>query len=162
MIENTYNIPILTLLIFIPILGTVILGFTPRQHRQALRWVALGISGINFLISLTLLYGFDSGTHKMQFVENTAWIPGIGVSYILGIDGLSLLLVLLTTLISVIAILCSWSAIEEGVKGYMACMLIMQTGMIGVFTSLDLILFFLFWEIGLVPMYFLIGLWGGQ
>ena len=162
MIENTYNIPILTLLIFIPILGAVILGIIPRQNKQALRWVALGISGINFLISLTLLYGFDSGTHEMQFVENTVWIPGIGVSYLLGIDGLSLLLVLLTTLISVIAILCSWSAIEEGVKGYMACMLIMQTGMIGVFVSLDLILFFLFWEIGLVPMYFLIGLWGGQ
>ncbi len=162
MIENAFNIPILTLLIFTPILGAMILALIPRQNKQAQRWVALGVSGVNFLISLALLFGFDPGTYKMQFIEEALWIPGIGVTYFLGIDGLSLLLLLLTTLITVIAILCSWSAIEEGVKGYMACMLIMEAGMIGVFVSLDLILFFLFWEIGLVPMYFLIGIWGGQ
>ena len=162
MIPNAFNIPVLTLLIFTPIIGAMILAVIPGQNKQAQRWVALGTAGVNFLISLTLLLGFDPGTHKMQFIEQVPWIPGIGVEYFLGIDGLSLLLLLLTTLISVIAILCSWSAIEEGVKGYMACMLIMEAGMIGVFVSLDFILFFLFWEIGLVPMYFLIGLWGGQ
>jgi NADH-quinone oxidoreductase subunit M len=152
----------LTLLIFTPILGAMILAVIPRQHKQALRWVAPGVSGGNFLIALTLLFGFDPGTYKTQFIEEALWIPGIGVTYFLGIDGLSLLLLLLTTLIAVLAILCSWSAIEEGVKGYMACLLIMEAGMIGVFVSLDFILFFLFWEIGLVPMYFLIGIWGGQ
>ena len=90
------------------------------------------------------------------------WIPDIGVTYFLGVDGLSLLLLLLATFIAMIGVLCSWATVNDRVKGYMACMLIMETGMIGVFAALDMVLFFLFWEIGLVPMYFLIGIWGGE
>jgi NADH-quinone oxidoreductase subunit M len=120
------------------------------------------VTGVEFLISLTLLFGFDASTHEMQFVEKVSWIPDVGITYFLGVDGMSLLLVLLTAFIAVISVLCSWSAVEHRVKGYLACILVMETGMIGVFVSLDLILFFLFWEIGLVPMYFLIGIWGGD
>ncbi len=161
MIENALHFPILSLLIFIPLLGAIILFFVPGEHKEALRSTALGTALINFVLSLILLPYFDTSTYKMQFIERMHWIPGIGVEYFLGMDGISLLLVLLTTLLSVLAILCSWSAIEERVKEYMIYMLILETGMIGVFVSLDFVLFFLFWEIGLVPMYFLIGIWGG-
>ena len=152
----------LTFLIFLPIVGVIIISLIPQKKKEVIRLAAFGITAINFIASLSLLYGFDSTTPNMQFVEKVSWIPDIGVTYFLGIDGLSLLLLLLTTFIAMISVLCSWSAIDDRVKGYMACMLIMETGMIGVFVSLDMVLFFLFWEIGLVPMYFLIGIWGGQ
>jgi NADH-quinone oxidoreductase subunit M len=154
--------PILTFLIFMPILGAVIVSLIPEQRKAAIRSTAFGITGINFVACLSLLSGFDSSTYKMQFVEKLQWIPDIGVAYFLGIDGLSLLLLLLTTFVAMIGVLCSWSAVNDRVKGYMICMLIMEAGMIGVFAALDMVLFFLFWEIGLVPMYFLIGIWGGE
>ena len=162
MVENDINMPILTFLIFLPILGTIIISMISEKRKGVIRSTTFGVTAINFIASLSLLFGFDSSTHEMQFVEKVRWIPDIGVTYFLGIDGLSLLLLLLTTFIAMIAVLCSWSAINDRVKGYMACMLIMETGMIGVFVSLDMVLFFLFWEIGLVPMYFLIGIWGGE
>jgi len=161
MIENTLNFPILTLLIFIPLIGAIILLLISGEHKEVLRSVALGTTLINFVLSLILLVYFDPSTYKMQFVERASWIPGVGVEYFLGMDGISLLLVLLTTLLSILAVLCSWTAVEERVKEYMIYMLILETGMIGVFVSLDFVLFFVFWEIGLVPMYFLIGVWGG-
>ncbi len=156
------NIPILTLLIIIPLIGAATLMFLSSENKDGIRSTAFGVSVLNFIASLALLIDFDVTTHKMQFVENSAWIPGIGAQYHLGIDGISLLLVLLTTFIAAISILCSWSAIEERVKEYMVFLLILEAGMIGVFVSLDMVLFFLFWEIGLVPMYFLIGIWGGK
>jgi NADH-quinone oxidoreductase subunit M len=162
MAENLFNMPMLTILIFLPILGAMIISAIPENKKHMIRLVAFGITVLNFIASLSLLYRFDAATPNMQFVENVAWIPDIGVAYLLGIDGLSLLLLLLTTFIAMISVLCSWSAINDRVKAYMACMLIMETGMIGVFVSLDMVLFFLFWEIGLVPMYFLIGIWGGE
>jgi len=162
MIENTFNIPILSLLIFIPLAGAGLVSLMPPTQKDGIRLTALGVAAVNFLMALTLLFGFDPSTHKMQFVESVAWIPEIGVSYILGIDGMSLLLLLLTVYITVVSIVCSWSAVEKQVKGYMICVLLMETGMIGVFVSLDLVLFFVFWEIGLIPMYFLIGIWGGE
>ena len=162
MVENVFDMPILTFLIFWPLLGVMIIAVIPAKKKEVIRAAAFGITALNFIASLSLLYGFDSATHHMQFVEKTSWIPDIGVGYFLGIDGLSLLLLLLTTFIAMISVLCSWSAIDDRVKGYMACMLIMESGMIGVFVSLDMVLFFLFGEIGLVPMYFLIGIWGGE
>ncbi|MBI5643390.1 MAG: NADH-quinone oxidoreductase subunit M [Deltaproteobacteria bacterium] len=161
MIENALNMPILSFLIFFPLLGVIVLFFMPGKFKESLRSTALGFSLVNFVVSLILLLYFDSSTHKMQFIERATWIPGLGVEYFLGMDGISLLLVLLTTLTSVIAILSSWSAVEERVKEYMIHLLILEAGMIGVFVALDMIAFFLFWEIGLIPMYFLIGVWGG-
>jgi len=161
MIENVLHFPILSVLIFVPAIGAVILALTPAKNKDVLRMMALGVTIINFCISLVPLIAFDTSTYKMQFVEMGSWIPSIGVSYFLGMDGIGLTLVLLTTFLSIIAVLCSWSAVSERVKEYMIYMLILETGMIGVFVSMDMILFFLFWEIGLIPMYFLIGIWGG-
>ncbi|MBI5236783.1 MAG: NADH-quinone oxidoreductase subunit M [Deltaproteobacteria bacterium] len=156
------HLPILSLLIFIPLLGAVCLLFFNAASKDSIRQTALGVTIINFVVSLLLLAYFDVSTHKMQFVERLPWMPWIGSDYFLGMDGISLTLVLLTTLISVVAILCSWTAIEERVKEYMIFLLILEAGMVGVFVSLDMVVFFLFWEIGLVPMYFLIGIWGGK
>ncbi len=162
MTAGNFHIPILTLLIFTPLAGAVIVALLPSGGNRRFRTVALAVAVCNFLLSLALPWGFDSTTHRMQFVERLSWIPEIGANYLVGVDGMSLLLILLTTLITVIGVLCSWSAVQDRVKAYMACILIMETGMIGVFVSLDLVLFFLFWEIGLVPMYFIIGIWGGE
>jgi NADH-quinone oxidoreductase subunit M len=154
--------PILTFLICVPILGAAVISVIPEEKKTAIRSTAFGITALDFIASLSLLSGFDSASHHMQFAEKVPWIADIGVAYFLGIDGLSLLLLLLTTFITMISVLCSWAAIEDRVKGYMACLLMMEAGMIGVFVSLDMVLFFLFWEIGLVPMYLLIGIWGGE
>ncbi|MBI5885395.1 MAG: NADH-quinone oxidoreductase subunit M [Deltaproteobacteria bacterium] len=162
MIENTLNFPILSLLIAIPLAGAIALFFFPREEKDAIRMTALGFTLVNFIASLLLLFYFDTSTYKMQFVERYDWIPWIGVQYFVGMDGISLLLMLLITLTSVIAVLCSWTAVEERVKEFMIHILILETGMVGVFVALDMILFFLFWEIGLVPMFFLIGVWGGK
>ncbi len=162
MIENSFGIPILSILLAIPLAGIFILLFIPGRNKEAVRLAAFGVTVINFVVSLTLLTGFDASTYKMQFVEKHSWIPDLGVQYFVGIDGISLILILLTTLIAVIGVVCSWSAVGDRVKGYMICMLILEIGMIGVFISIDMILFFLFWEISLVPMYFLIGIWGGE
>ena len=159
--EEILHIPILSLLIFAPIVGAAILLFVPGEKKNTIRTIALAITILNFLFSLFLPVNFDITTHKMQFIERAEWIPGIGSEYFLGIDGISILLVLLTTFMTMVSVLCSWSAIEERVKEYMVHMLFLEMGMIGVFVSLDLVLFFLFWEISLVPMYFLIGIWGG-
>ncbi len=161
MIENTLHFPILSFLVFIPLIGAIILLFISGENKEALRSAALGVTLIEAAASLILLFYFDPSTYKMQFAERMSWIPGIGAEYFIGIDGISLLLVLLTTFLSILAVLCAWAAIEERVKEFMMHLLILETGMIGVFVSLDFILFFLFWEIGLIPMYFLIGIWGG-
>ncbi len=161
MIENVLHFPILSLMIFLPSVGAVVLAFIPAAKKDVLRMTALGFTLMNFFISLVPLLAFDTTTYKMQFVEMASWIPSIGVSYFLGMDGIGLTLVVLTTILSAIAVLCSWTAVTERVKEYMIYMLILETGMLGVFVAMDMILFFLFWEIGLVPMYFLIGIWGG-
>jgi len=162
MAADMINFPILSALVFIPVIGALILLFVPGKYKDAIRSMALGITLLNCLVSIILVFNFDASTYKMQFIEKAGWMPGIGVEYFLGIDGISLLLVLLTAFIGVIGVACSWSAVEERVKEYMIHILVLETAMIGVFASLDMILFFLFWEIGLVPIYFLIGIWGGQ
>jgi NADH-quinone oxidoreductase subunit M len=153
------GIPILTLVLFLPLAGFVAVAMLDDD--RAIRWVTLVTALLDFLASLAMLPGFVRGTPDMQFVERLPWIPPLGVSYHVGVDGISLLLILLTAFLSVLVILFSWETIKEMVKPYMLCLLLLQTTIIGVFAALDLVLFFLFWEVMLIPMYFLIKLWGG-
>jgi len=161
MSENVLNFPILSALVFIPIIGAVLLLFIESKHKELIKKFTLFVTSINFLVTIVLPFNFDLTTHKMQFMERFDWMPGIGAQYLVGVDGISLLLILLATLLMVISVLCSWTAVTTRVKEYMIFMLLLEAGMIGVFISLDLIVFYLFWEISLVPMYFLIGIWGG-
>jgi NADH-quinone oxidoreductase subunit M len=152
---------LLSVVAYTPLVGAVLLLFVNKEHKNFIRWFANAVGAIGFLVSLPLLKHFDVNADGMQFVERHAWIPSIGVEYHFGIDGISLLLILMTTGLGFLAILSSWSAIEERVKEYYIFMLLLQTGMLGVFMAMDFFLFYVFWEVMLVPMYFLIGVWGG-
>ena len=154
---------ILSLVTFFPLLGTLVILAIPRGRDTAVRWTALIASLLTFLISLVMLFGFDRADPDLQMVVRVPWIRVAGwtIEYHMGVDGLSLLLVLLTTFLTPISILSTWSAIEERLKEFMAFFLLLEIGMVGVFLSLDLFLFYIFWEFTLVPMYFLIGIWGG-
>jgi NADH-quinone oxidoreductase subunit M len=156
---------ILSIILFTPLVGALILLFVPKENKDAIRWIANLFALGGFLISLPLVpmfwaLRFEPG---FKFVEGTPnnWIPSIGAGYVIGIDGISFLLIMLTTLLGWISILSSWTAIENRVKEYYVWFLILQTGMLGVFMALDFFLFFVFWEAMLVPMYLLIGIWGG-
>ncbi len=152
--------PMLSIVTFAPLVGALIILCIPKEKERAIQAVAFLFAGISLLASLAMLPGFSRGTHEMQFVERFAWIPSFGVQYFLGVDGLSFPLVLLTTFMSVIALIGSLG-IEKRVKEYFFWFLVLEVGMLGVFCALDLILFYVFWELTLVPMYFLIGVWGG-
>ena len=153
---------ILTIVAFWPLAGMILLFFFPKENKGLIKTWANLVMLAGFLISLPLWFWFDRGTSdQMQFVENFNWIQTLGAHYHVGIDGISLLLVLLTTLLGPLATLSSWDAIENRVKEYYVFMLMLQAGMLGVFISLDFFLFYVFWEVMLVPMYFLIGVWGG-
>jgi NADH-quinone oxidoreductase subunit M len=152
---------LLTAITFLPLLGAVGLLAVPRDATRAIRVVALATSVLVFVLSVPLYVGFDGGRPDFQFVERATWMPALGVSYHLGIDGVSLLLVLLTTLLMPLALLSAWDAIHERTKEFAMAMLVLETGMLGVFVSLDLFLFYVFWEAMLIPMYFIIGVWGG-
>src|SRR5881296_3223849 len=155
-------IGLLSVVTFLPALGALlILVLVPRRHEAALRWGGLAASAATFAASLPLWTRFDAADADLQFEETLAWMPGLGVGYHLGVDGISVMLVLLTTLLMPIALASAWHAIEERTKEFMIAMLILETGMVGVFVSLDLFLFFVFWEAMLIPMYFVIGVWGG-
>ena len=132
----------------------------PKQNGNAIRWIANVVAFAGFAVSVPLWFWYNPQSADFQFVERAQWIPSIGAEYFLGVDGLSTLLILLTTLMGFIAVLSSWTAITERVKEYYIFLLVLQTGMLGAFMSLDFLLFFLFWEVMLVPMYFLIGIWG--
>ncbi len=150
----------LSLLIVIPLLGALVIALVPRRHERALKWIALVTVLVNFAFSIALFAGFRGDTANMQFVERMPWIPQLGIAWYVGVDGLSLLLVLLTTFLMVIAIGGSWNAITDRVKEYNVLFLILESCVIGVFVSLDLFLFYVFWEFTLIPMAFLIGIWG--
>jgi NADH-quinone oxidoreductase subunit M len=153
---------ILTIVVFWPLAGMIVLMFMNKENKTLIKtWSNLVIFA-GFIVSLPLWFWFDRNTSdQMQFVENVPWIQTLGANYHVGIDGISLLLVLLTTLLGPLAVLSSWSAIEDRVKEYYVFMLMLQAGMLGVFISIDFFLFYVFWEVMLVPMYFLIGVWGG-
>src|SRR5438045_2066390 len=153
---------ILSVVLFTPLVGTLLMLFIPREAEMAQK-IAGNIFGVlGFLVSIPLVRWWKPGPDPFSFQENVAWIPTIGARYHLGIDGISLLLVMLTTFLGMIAILSSWSAIHQRTKEYYILLLLLQTGMIGVFVSLDFFLFYVFWEVMLVPMYFLIGVWGSD
>ena len=160
-IPNSLSYPIISLVTFLPVFGTIGLLLHVRKNDELARWMALITTGVTFVVSLPLITHFDKTTHDMQFVEHASWIPAWNVNYTVGVDGISVLLVILTTLLSFICVIASWKAIQSRVKEYMIALLLLETGMIGVFVSLDLFLFYIFWEAMLIPMYLLIGIWGG-
>jgi NADH-quinone oxidoreductase subunit M len=154
---------LLSIITYTPLVGAAVLLLPPfRKNDDAVRWFANAVALLGFLVSLPLWFWFDrSHPTPFQFEETGSWIPSIGVSYHFGVDGISTLLILLTTLLGFIAILSSWTAVHDRVRQYYIFLLLLQTGMLGVFCALDMFLFYVFWEVMLVPMYFLIGIWGG-
>jgi len=154
------GLPILSLIVFTPLMGVLVLLFVPGTNHRLIRWITLVFALASFGFSLVLL-GYDPAGAEFQFREDLEWIPAFGMGYRLGVDGLSMTLVLLTTILSVVAIVYSWDPIKTRVKEYYATMLLLMVGMLGVFVSLDLFLFYVFWEISLIPMYLVIGIWGG-
>ncbi len=156
---------LLTILILLPVIGaatTVVYSLTPGARESHYRWIALGFTTLAFLLSLLLIKGGGGSFNTFILEENYSWIGSIGARYHIGIDGISLWLVLLTTLLMPIAVLSNWTAITKRPPTYYALMLLLESAMIGVFVSLDLLLFYLFFEASLVPMFFLIGIWGGE
>lgn len=160
--SNTADFPLLSLIMLTPLVGVVVLLFINKHNENLIRWIANIFAGLGFLVSLPLWFWYDSMDPEWQFIERLSWIPSIGAEYFLGVDGFSVLLILLATLMGVIAILSSWTAITVRVKEYYVFLLALQVGMLGAFMALDFLLFFLFWEVMLVPMYFLIGIWGSD
>jgi len=154
---------VLSLTTFLPILGVLLLLFIPKDSKGVLRNVTLAVTIVTFLVSLIILTGFQTNA-DFQFTENVPWIAAgpFVMRYNIGIDGISLWLVILTTFIMPIAVLSTFTAVEVKVKEYMICLLLLETGMLGAFISLDLFLFYIFWEVMLIPMYFMIGIWGGK
>jgi len=158
---NILGIPILTLIIFLPILGSFITLFIKKEQKTAIKLISFFAMLFTFAVSVRLWLSFDGTTAQMQFVEKAEWIKSLGISYYLGVDGISLLLVMLTTFLGPIISISTWNSIEKRVKEFHIFLLMLQTGILGVFLSLDLILFYFFWEGMLIPMYFIIGVWGG-
>ncbi len=157
--------PILTYVTFLPLIAIPFIVAIPQRNdalKNVIRWIALLISVVVFLVSLRIYFGFDPSDPEFQFVEHHLWIKKYGISYFMGLDGLSLWLVLLTTFLTPVTIISTWSAITSRVKEFMVAMLVLETAMLGTFVSLDLFLFYVFWEIMLIPMYLIIGVWGGE
>ncbi|MBW1819809.1 MAG: NADH-quinone oxidoreductase subunit M, partial [Deltaproteobacteria bacterium] len=152
--------PILSYLIFFPLVGVVLLLFLGREKEKLLKGITLGVTFVEFIFSLPLAFNFRAEMAGMQFSEYVDWIPTLGIAYRVGLDGISLWLVLLTTFLSVIAVLACWEDIKLHVKEFLICLLLLETGMVGVFVALDVFFFYLFWLVMLVPLYFLIGVWG--
>ena len=153
---------LLSTVIFFPLFGSLILLFINKEKKNLLKYSAIIISLITFLLSLFLFFEYRENQLGFQFITKFDWIKGLNISYHIGIDGISLLLILLTTFITPIALLSSWENITHNLKEYLFFFLVLETGMIGVFASLDLFLFYIFWEAMLIPMYFIIGIWGGE
>ena len=157
------SVPILTFLIFFPILGTAILFPFMKMpgSEKTVRWLALAITTVEFLVSLDLLLGMHPGMSGMQFSEDHAWIPFANIRYSLGVDGISIVLIIMTTLLMPMCVLTSWHGIKSRVAEFMITMLVLEGAMVGVFSAMDFILFYVFWEAMLIPMYLIIGVWGG-
>jgi NADH-quinone oxidoreductase subunit M len=156
----------LTVIIFFPLLGAIVMLLTPREKTQLIRWTGVVATAIPFALSLYLWSIWDyslvgaTSVAGFQFVEKVSWIPQFNIEYFIGVDGLSFPMVILTGLIGLISVIASWG-IQKGIKGYFVLFMLLVTGMFGVFMSLDFFLFYVFWEVMLLPMYFLIGIWGG-
>jgi NADH-quinone oxidoreductase subunit M len=153
---------ILSYIIFLPLIGSFLLLFMKKDDFKTIKVVGMALSILTFVVSLSLYFNFDSANVGFQFVHRIPWIQSLNVSYNVGIDGISLLLVLLTTFLTPLAMLSSWNSIQKRVKEYTIMLLLLETGMLGVFCSIDMFLFYIFWEAMLIPMYFIIGIWGGE
>jgi NADH-quinone oxidoreductase subunit M len=160
MIYNTLGFPLLTFVVFLPLAAAVI-AFFIRENEPLVRRLALTVMGVDFALSLVMLANFNPSTYQMQFVERVPWIPTFNINYTLGVDGISLLMILLTTLLTPIAVIATWNSVRSYVREYMIALLILESAVLGVFMALDLVLFYVFWEAMLIPMYLLIGIWGG-
>lgn len=158
--------PILSTLTFLPLIGAILIFFFLNGEREVVnqnaRQLAFWISTVTFLLSVVLMLNFDMTTAQMQFVEKLSWIPAFNIHYHMGVDGISVLFVMLTALLTPLCILVSWKAIQRNVKGYMAAFLMLESFVIGVFCALDMVLFYVFWEAMLIPMFIIIGVWGGE
>ncbi len=159
LLPNQLGYPLLSLLIFVPVIGGLVL-FAVRDARAA-KWIALGFALAELLLCIPLLSHFDGSTASFQFGETHEWIKAWNINYRLGVDGISVLFVGLTALLTVCSVLVSWTSVSERVREFMVALLFLEAGMIGVFVALDLFLFYIFWEAMLIPMYLLIGVWGG-
>ena len=148
--------------LIIPFLGALAVLFINKENRKLIENVSLGTSILAFIVSLGLYFGFNSNIEGFQFVLDVTWIPAIDAGFRIGLDGMSLLMVMLTTFITPIAILSSINSIDKRHKEYYFMFLMLQFGMLGVFMALDMFLFYVFWEVILIPMYFIIGIWGGK
>jgi len=157
--ENNY---LITLLLLIPLLGGLLILLINKSKENLIRYSGLAVSLIPFIISLIIYFDFDSGNSDFQFIHRFSWIENLNINYLVGIDGMSLLLVLLTTFITPLTLLSSWSSIDRKVKEFTFFMIMLEVGMLGVFVALDMFLFYIFWEAMLIPMYFIIGIWGGS
>jgi NADH-quinone oxidoreductase subunit M len=153
---------LLTYLLLTPIAGSILVLFFRKEQIKIVRWFGLATSLIAFVISVIVYFGFDSNRSDFQFIHQVLWISSLNVSYNVGVDGISLLLVLLTTFLTPLTLLSTWNSIEKNVKMFTFSMLFLEAGMLGVFISLDIFLFYIFWEAMLIPMYFIIGIWGGE
>ncbi|MBI4867093.1 MAG: NADH-quinone oxidoreductase subunit M [Candidatus Wallbacteria bacterium] len=152
---------LLTVLVFLPAVGALALALMPSEEKPLLRWSAVAFSGLAFVLSLGLLNEFHGSFPSLQFVESRPWIAEWGITWFVGVDGLSILLVVLTAFLTPVVALSAFSAVEEGVKGYYVSLLMLETAMLGALVALDIFLFYVFWELMLIPMFFLIGVWGG-
>ncbi|MBI5026875.1 MAG: NADH-quinone oxidoreductase subunit M [Nitrospirae bacterium] len=160
-IMNNLAYPILSTIVFMPVFGVLLLLLINRDKESLIKWTALIVTVITFILSIPLFTNFDKTTHKMQFVERYNWIPAWNIKYYLGVDGISVLLVLLTTLSAILCVLISWHSIKIKVKEFYIAILLTEGAIAGVFCSLDFFLFYIFWEAMLVPMFLIIGVWGG-
>jgi len=152
--------PLLSLIVFVPAAGAAVVMFL--RSDDLARWAALGFTVLDLALAIAMLAGFDTGTSQMQFVEKRPWVPALGITFALGVDGISALFMFLTALLGWISVLASWIAIDRKVKQFMISLLTMQALMLGVFSALDLFLFYVCWEAMLIPMYLIIGIWGGD
>ncbi len=151
---------ILSWMTFFPVIGAVVIAFVPRDRKEIIKTVAAAAAAVPLILAVQLFFSFDRTTAGFQFVEHYAWIKRFHIEYFMGVDGLSMPMVLLTALLSFLSIIASWN-IEKATKGYFALFLLLEAAMMGVFCALDFFLFYVFWEVMLLPMYFLIGIWGG-
>jgi len=156
------SVPLLSLILSIPLVGGIVALFLPAQRESLAKYLGMAVALVTFALSVRLFVLFDGGVADMQFVEKVTWVENLNISYHLGVDGISILLVALTAFLTPIALLSAWKSITHRVKEFVAMMLFLEVGMLGVFCSLDTFVFYFFWEAMLIPMYFIIGLWGGQ
>lgn len=159
---NELGFPLLSIILWLPALGALLLLFFPQVQDEVHRQVALAVSVVTFALSCILPFVFQSDQGGMQLVDQVAWIPSWGISYLVGIDGVSLWLVVLTTLLTPVTILSTWDSIHSQVRSFQVLMLLLETAMLGVFLAQDMVLFYVFWEFSLIPMAFMIGIWGSS